>query len=104
MSEQETKESLLSKDETRKVIDEQYEAILNYVNKLMADCTSRNIQRALNAALAHQINKESKMKLVHKKEAELGGLIARLLDLRTVLQGINLREQENKSIDNSENV
>lgn len=84
----------------------EYIAALNYVNALMnnkADkYSARNIQRALFAAIDYNIT-DSKVKFTNKKEAELAGIFAKILDLRTILQAnkINqLKEKENNEIKN----
>lgn len=82
----------------------EYIAALQYASGLMKSAkngkrlSSRNIQRALFAAIDHGIT-DSTVKFTTDDEARLAGVLAKILDLRTLLQAdkINqLKEKENE--------
>lgn len=81
--------------QSRKLFEVRIEAALQHLHMLMGSCSARNIQRALDAALTLPVGLKQSKKFATKKEVELAGLLAQILDLRTVIQGYKMREEQN---------
>lgn len=82
---------------SKKIFEIRLEAALKHAHALMGNLSSRNIQRALDAAITLPIGFKQVKKFTHKKEVELAGLLAQILDLRTVLHGYKVREEQNNN-------
>jgi hypothetical protein len=80
-------------DQIQKVARAQFATTFKVVRQRLPTLTNRGIRRAIESALLFKITDE-KLKFRNQAEAELAGLLARLFDLRTVLQGGMLKELE----------
>lgn len=81
--------------QSQKLFEVRINAALQHLHLLMGSCSSRNIQRALDAALTLPVGLKQSKKFTNKKEVELAGLLAQILDLRTVIQGYKMRQESN---------
>lgn len=64
------------------------------VNKEMKGMSAKGVTRSVFAGLDHEIT-DSRVKFANEKEARVAGLFKKLLDLRTVIQAINVQKKEN---------
>lgn len=86
----------------------EYISGLQYANYLMRGIgknkamSARNIQRALFAAIDNQIT-DSQVKFTTRAEAELAGIFAKILDLRTIIQAAKMAEMKNNQTQTSVN-
>jgi hypothetical protein len=80
----------------------EYIAAMDYANKFAQSgsknkrMSSRSILRALFSAIDHGIT-NSKIKFTTEDEAKLAGVIAKILDLRTILQADKMNLLKNKT-------
>jgi len=91
--EQQEQPSILN-DNTEKIIRTRYLVAMQQVKEIMAGATARNISRATLAAIELGLDSGFPTKITSEKEANLGGLLAQIIDMKIILMGIKQKQQK----------
>lgn len=106
-SEEQLQQQMLDKkavDETDKLILARYMAGMQVAHKLMTQeprMSARGIQRALFSAIDFGVT-DSKIKFQNKREAELAGLLANVIEVSMLIKANNFKKREEENGKNNE--
>jgi len=73
-----------------------YVAAVEHAFTIMSGMSHRNVMRSTLFALDVNIDLHCPVSLVHEKEVDLAALLAKILDLRTIIQANRLRLEQEK--------
>ena len=87
------KDERLSVDQLHQITLAQFYGALDAAQKKMVNLSNRGLKRSIYAAIAHKVS-DAEFEFQKKEEAELAGLLAKILDLRVDLLALKY-EKEN---------